>query len=199
MNGTRLLAGSALLLCACRAPSGRASPEDCAPATSVLPSGTSAEGLAGKYRLRLIATSGAKAGTTVEGPLALRPQSEELRYRVRPGGTADTSVQSPLFGTVDLDLDAVDAVSVGSTTSSDPLQPGVLVIEQHRRDGETPTAEITMRLGSEANRRDRQRFDGGYTVLRVRETDPERLKGSWTSGVATERSAGYFCAVRMER
>jgi hypothetical protein len=94
-----------------------------------------------------------------------------------------------------LDLATVGAVSVGSTASLDPMEPGVLVIEHPTAEGQAPGVQIIMRLGSEANRRDQQRVDGGYTALRVQQATPDRLAGTWASGVGLKQSAGYFCAV----
>jgi hypothetical protein len=185
-----------LLLSMCRSPSGRANPEECAPVATELPPASSAEGLAGEYRLRLVATSGAKKGAATEGALRLDAQTAALLYRARPGGARDSTVLHPLYGAADIDLAVIDAVSVGNTTSLDPMQPGVLVMERHAPPGQPPLAEITIRLGSDANRRDRQRFDGGYTALQVRQVGPGRLAGSWSSGVTAERAAGYFCATR---
>jgi hypothetical protein len=80
------------------------------------------------------------------------------------------------------------------------MQPGVLVIEHHKVTGQAAAVEITIRLGSEANRQGLQhRVDGGYMALRVREASPKRLAGTWSSGVTMERAAGYFCAVRKDR
>jgi hypothetical protein len=163
-----------------------------------LPASSSAAGLAGEYRLRLVATSGAKKGEATEGTLRLEPQPDALRYRTRPGGARDTTVRHPLYGAADVDLALIDAVSVGNTTSLDPMQPGVLVVERHAAPGQAQLAEIILRLGSEANRRDRHRFDGGYTALRVRQVAPGWLTGSWASGVTRERAAGYFCATRVD-
>ena len=163
--------------------------------TADLPVGSST-GIAGEYRLRLVATSGAKTGAATEGSLRLDPQTDSLRYRSRLGGGRDSTVLHPFYGAADVDLARIDAVSVGSTTSIDPMQPGVLVM-QRRTAGGSPQGDIILRLGSDANRRDRQRFDGGYTALRVREISSARLAGSWASGVKTERSAGYFCATRV--
>jgi hypothetical protein len=195
MRRSRVILGIVVLL-ACRGAAGRASPEKCAPVTADLPLSSTSAGLEGEYQLRLVATSGAKTGTAVEGTLTLQSQPEALRYQTRPGGAPDTTVSHPLYGSTDLDLAAVDAVSVGSTTSTDPMQPGVLVVERYSASRQARPATITIRLGSEANRRDRQRFDGGYTALRVRQVGPGRLAGSWSSGVTAESAAGYFCATR---
>ena len=193
------LPAAILILLACRSSSGGATPEDCAPITTELPPASSASDLAGEYRLRLVATSGAKKGVATDGSLSLEPQSDALRYRSRPGGSRDSTVLHPLYGAADVDLAAVDAVSVGSITSRDPTQPGVLVMERHAKPGRPPATEIVIRLGSEANRSDRQRFDGGYTALRVRHLGPSRLAGSWSSGISGEQAAGYFCATRTGR
>jgi hypothetical protein len=186
-----------LLLSMCRSASGRASPEECAPVATDLPPASSVAGLAGEYRLRLVATSGAKKGAATEGTLRLDRQTDALRYRTRPGGARDSTVLHPLYGAAEVDLASIDAVLVGSTTSLDPMRPGVLVMERHAAPGQPPRSEIIIRLGSDANRRDRQRFDGGYTALRVRQVGPGRLAGSWSSGVTAERAAGYFCATAV--
>lgn len=194
-RGIILISAALLGVSACRAQSGRASPEECAPVTTELPATSSTEGWAGTYRLRLVATSGEKTGATVEGTLNLRPQHDSLRYRVTSLGVSDTTTFSPFYGALHLDLATVGAVSVGSTASLDPMEPGVLVIEHRRAEGQAPGVQIIMRLGSEANRRDQQRVDGGYTALRVHQATPDRLAGTWASGAGLKQSAGYFCAV----
>ena len=197
--GARFVAVSApLFLCACRAQSSGASPQECAPTTAELEVGSSAGDYAGEYQLRLVATSGVKKGSTAEGTLKLQPQGQALRYRTRPGGAIDSSVGHPLYGAVDVDLGAVDAVLVGNTTSLDPMRPGVLVVERHARSGQAPGAQIVLRLGSDANRRDRQRVDGGYTALHVRQLSSDGFTGTWGSGIMRERAAGYFCATRKD-
>jgi hypothetical protein len=187
---------TALLFGACHSRSGEASLEECAPVTTPLPATASVEGLEGTYRLKLVASFGAKKGETVEGMLSLQPHDSTLRYRTRLDGTPDSTTLLPLFGSTDIDLGAVDAVSAGSTASRDPQQPGVLVIERHVPAGRPALAEITIRLGSDANQRGRTRFDGAYTALHVRRVSPTGLEGDWKSGVTVERAAGYFCAVR---
>lgn len=180
----------------CRSSADSPSPQQCAPVSSELPATSSAQELAGEYRLRLVATSGVKTGSAVEGPLKLMDQRPELRHRLLPGGATDSSVIHPAYGATEIELSEVDAVLMGSTTSMDPLQPGVLVVERHERPGQPARAEIVIRLGSEANRRDRQRVDGGYMALRVRQLAPHGFSGTWGSGITGERSGGYFCAVR---
>ena len=148
--------------------------------------------------MRLVATSGPKTGSAATGMLTLQPQTGALRYRVRPGGAPDSSVVHPLYGSTDVDLAAVDAVLVGSTTSRDSTRPGVLVVERHARPGQPPLADIVLRLGSDANQRDRQRVDGGYTALRIRQLSPAGFSGTWASGIKSEQSGGYFCAERKD-
>ena len=119
----------------CRAQSDPPAPQECAPPTSELSANSSADGISGEYQLRLVATSGTKAGATADGTLKLHPQSGNFRYRPRPSGATDSSVVHPLYGSAELDLSAVDAVLVGSTTSVDPAMPGVLVIQRRGRPG----------------------------------------------------------------
>ena len=100
----------------------------------------------------------------------------------------------PFYGAADIDVTEVGALPLGTTTSNDPLQPGVLVIQNSPDD--TTARSLVMRLGSEINRRNAVPFDGGYTVLRVRLVRPDSFLGSWASGTVTEVAAGFFCAVR---
>jgi hypothetical protein len=194
-SGILGLLGATSLFGACHSRSDEASPEECTPVTAPLPATATTEGREGTYRLKLVATSGTKQGAVAEGTLWLQEQDSSLWYRTRLDGRLDSTTAHPLFGTAEIDLNSLDAVLVGSTMSRDPLQPGVLVIERRAASGKPPVS-ITMRLGSEANRQDQQRFDGGYTALRVQHVGPGRLAGSWSSGVTGERAAGYFCATR---
>lgn len=154
---------------------------------TALPPG-SAERLDGNYRLELVATKGPKAGESAEGTLRIRLYERALRA-VTVNGIRDTAASYVLYGGVDVDLDRVGAVRPGDPSTEDPMRPGVLVIERK--------GTVVLRLGSEANRRDRARFDGGYTALRVRELDGDRFRGTWASGIHTQRSAGYFCAQKI--
>jgi hypothetical protein len=110
----------------------------------------------------------------------------------------DTTVVYAAFGTTDVDLPAVGAVKVGSTTSRDPTRPGVVVLERRTTTEAGPATQITLRLGSEANRREVTRFDGGYTALYVREISGDRFAGEWASGVGRTQTRGHFCATRVE-
>ena len=100
-------------------------------------------------------------------------------------GTNFVVISSPL-----LDREGVGAVRVGSLSSEDPESPGVLVIESQTGAGPS----ILLRLGSDANRRDLVRFDGGYAVLSVIEITAESFGGTWSSGTQGPDAEGFFCA-----
>jgi hypothetical protein len=124
-------------------------------------------------------------------------QSEELL--TPPLGSADGGTRMPLYGSTDIDLHTILAVEVGELDADDPLAPGVLVLERAvERDGGS-SLEITVRLGSEANRRGVTRFDGGYTALFVRQASTGGFAGNWASGVTGQLSSGHFCASKTDR
>jgi hypothetical protein len=127
-----------------------------------------------------------------EGSLTLFVQGEALRPFAGAAGGPIPGVTSPLFGSTDVNVEGVGAVRVGSLSSQDPESPGVLVIESET--GASPS--ILIRLGSDANRREVVRFDGGYAVLSVVEIASESFSGIWTSGSRGSSSEGFFCATR---
>jgi hypothetical protein len=191
------LGTAAVLLLGCHHGSARSGPEPCVrvaePDTAAVP----AASLAGEYRLELAPDSGSRA--PVEGILRLQAADASLPPRTGPYGIPDTSHRYPLVGTAELDLAAVGAVAPGGTTSTDPAAPGVLVIERvgESPHGERPHAErILLRLGASANQVEPVRFDGGYTVLRVRRIDRAGFRGEWESGAPLPQAHGHFCAVR---
>ncbi len=167
----------------------RSAGSECRPLPDGPPAATSTAGLAGEYRLTLVATRGPRAGRMAAGRLWLAPQDTALQLLFRLNGSVDSTARMPLIGGTDLDLDAVGAVRLGALDSRDPRQPGISVLE-------TPGA-IVLRLGAEANRRDVVRFDGGYMALYVRATDGAGFAGAWASGVTGPEAEGYFCAVRV--
>ncbi|MGH7508052.1 MAG: hypothetical protein ACREMZ_01100 [Gemmatimonadales bacterium] len=183
----------------CRAHAGRSEPGECQPVAGRLDPKASADEIAGEYRLTLVNTAGARQGPAVSGRLWLEDYKGELRELIRPDGSQDTSVAYAAFGATDVDLSAVGAVRVGTTMSRDPLQPGVVVLVRRLSRAGNPATEVTLRLGSEANRRDLVRFDGGYTALYVREISGERLAGDWSSGAGMEQAQGHFCATRVKQ
>jgi hypothetical protein len=178
----------AVLLPACAgANAGQADPQACAPVEAPA-SGVTATNLAGVYTLRLIATSGVKQGAAADGGLELVAQDSGYRTLERADGSVDTTFSFPLYGTAAVDFAAVGATVPGDPGSSDPLSPGILVIEGQGR--------ITLRVGSEANRRGVRRFDGSYTALQVQQITDRGFAGAWRSGVGLEESGGHFCAFK---
>ena len=167
-----------------------------APAPTCIPPGeplagdASLEGRAGEYRLTMVEEVGGSPSRTAEGSLTLLPQMEALRQFAGSAGGSIPGVTSPLFGSTDVNLESVGAVRVGSLSSEDPESPGVLVIESETG----ANSSILLRLGSDANRRDLVRFDGGYAVLTVVEVTAESFSGTWSSGARGPDSEGFFCA-----
>jgi hypothetical protein len=189
-TGFLFLGGLALVhAVACHSRRSESDPIQCTPPSDSARLQVPAEQLAGAYRVKLVATSGPKAGQSTEGELSLQPNDSVLRA-VMIAGIRDTAASYVLYGTASLDLEAVGAARPGNLESTDPRQPGVLVVE--RKGG------ITLRLGSEANKRDVVRYDGAYTALRATEASPDRFGGTWASGLGGQRSEGYFCASRKD-
>ena len=170
---------------ACRARPAEAGPQACSPSESSLAPDASVEGLAGQYRLQLVASSGPNAGSVAAGELRLLP----YKSASRPGATY------PFYGAAEVSLEKVGAVA-GDPASLDPGAPGVLVM-RIAPQSDTAATRLMLRLGAEANRPGVVRFDGGYTVLRVREIEDDGFAGDWESGAPLPRARGHFCAVRM--
>jgi hypothetical protein len=191
--GIGCVAAGALLVAACGANRADTAAPECTTMEPNLTAGTRAETLAGDYRLVMVATGGAQSSHAVTGELRLVPHDAEARYMRRPDGSPEPGLQLPLYGSADIALDRVGAVKLGDLGSTDPMRPGVVVLEQRvPQDGSAP--DITLRLGSLANQRDVTRFDGGYTALRVRWVVNGRFGGTWESGVRGPEARGYFCA-----
>lgn len=191
----------------------------CEPAADSLGTDATLSERAGRYRLILVADSGATvsdeadssasnagdvAGIVVSGLLTLRhhdqqdqqgQQGQQPRDPASPDDPTTPNPTTPLYGFTDIDPALVGAHRVGDPGSKDPLAPGVLVIER----AEYGRRVITLRLGSLANRSDLVRYDGAYTVLRVREINKGGFAGSWRSGGGLDLSVatGYFCATQV--
>lgn len=196
MKRLRMIAVLPLVL-ACR--SGRAGDppgaDGCGPPSGQLAPAAAAEALAGEYRLRLVATSGPRRGASTNGRVRLRPADDSLRSPAPVLGIRDSLTVLPLRGAAELEPDAIGATVPGDPGSDDPRAPGVLVIERHSgRPGEP--ASIILRVGSDANRRDAVRFDGGFLALTVRRIDSAAFAGTWASGSGGRNVEGYFCAER---
>jgi hypothetical protein len=168
----------------------RPSPPACLPAVGSLEADASLEGRTGEYLLTMVEKSDTIQPRSEEGSLTLLPQSEDLRQFRGSAGASIPGVDSPLYGSTDIRVEGVGAVRVGDLSSLDTAAPGVLVIES--RTGVGPT--ILLRFGSDANRRELVRFDGGFTVLSVDEITDEAFLGTWSSGTRGPASGGFFCA-----
>ncbi len=168
----------------------------CEAAEGDLPMDATAETWAGQYRLVMVATAGDSAGRSTAGSMQLSVQSEELQ--IPPMGSADDGTRMLMYGSTEVDLKRILAVEVGVLDSDDPLAPGVLVLERPVELDGGSSMEITVRLGSEANRRGVTRFDGGYTALFVRQASPGGFAGNWASGVTGQLSSGHFCASKTD-
>ena len=199
--GTLVGASALTAVVACHAP--RPAPAtvseatvECEPPRGSLPATATADGLAGAFPLHNIATTGPTTGQWVEGALSLAPIADLAERSVVVMGTRDPTSAYALTGTADLDPASLGAASTGALSSSDPAAPGVLVIERHPGNPGAGT-EIILRLGAEANRRERLRYDGGYFALLVRGIGPRGFTGTWSSGSGTSSATGYFCAERV--
>ena len=171
---------------------GGAPAPECARPEGALATDGSLEGRVGDYRLTMVEEVDGTPTRRVQGSLVLLTQVESFRQFEGSAGGSIPGVTSPLFGSTDVNVEAVGAVRVGSLSSQDPASPGVLVIESET--GTSPS--ILLRLGSDANRRDVVRFDGGYAVLTVVEITAESFSGTWSSGARGPGSEGFFCATQ---
>ncbi|MCG8469096.1 MAG: hypothetical protein MJB57_12975 [Gemmatimonadetes bacterium] len=137
--------------------------------------------LVGEYHLHMTSDAGQSRAV---GSLAL--------WRAAEGSetTRDPLAGDPplLAGRADIDAGAVGAIVPGSLTGSEGGPPGVGLYP-----GETAAF---VRLGSEANRGDRARFDGAHTTLRIASVAPDRFGGTWSSASGATTMSGMFCAVR---
>jgi hypothetical protein len=175
------------------APAADAASAACAPASGPLAADVSAVALSGAYRLDLVASRGARAGDSSSADLELVAAADSFQTPPPVAGWRDTTTRLPLIGWTSLQPDAVGATDTGPLDAHDPSAPGVLVIERRTRKADAPR-EILLRLGAEANRRDRVRFDGGYFVLTVLRVDEQGFAGTWASAAGVSGAGGHFCA-----
>jgi hypothetical protein len=168
----------------------------CVPPTGTLPPSATAAGLAGEYQLHITATAGPHPGEWLRGGLRLIAIEDPAAREIVVLGVRDSTSQNVLTGSTDLDPTRLGAVSTGELGSTAADAPGVLVIERHPT-GPGAAADIMLRLGADANRRGRVRYDGGYFALTVRGIGPRGFTGTWASGTSGPSAAGYFCAERL--
>lgn len=182
---------------AAQVPAGPTSISACTARDGALPAEATLVRGAGRYHLTLVTVRDG-AERSVMGTLELADNEPSLRRLPATGNApADNTVLLPLHGWAAIDLAAVDALEIGDIGSRDPLQPGVLVLEQRPAAG-APVA-ITLRFGSLANRRHGpQAIDGGYMALHVAHVAAwGSFAGTWSSGVHARRASGHFCATRL--
>lgn len=177
----------ALLLAGCAVRAGSGEKFDCAPVAGGARGPTSSSQLAGRYELTMVATSGPLGQRRARGFLSLAAPERTLAERA-----AANAVPVVLAGTAQLSVDSLGAPNTGDLASTDPMRPGVLVLE---RGG--PSPRYLLRLGSESNRQDQQPFEAAYLVLEVAAADSLGFYGTWRSGVAATTAQGYFCARRF--
>jgi hypothetical protein len=175
------------------APAADAPSAPCTPASGPLAADATAGSLGGAYQLELVASRGARAGDSTSAELELVPAADSLQTPPPMGTLRDTTTRLPLIGWTSLQPDAIGATDTGPLDGHEATAPGVLVIERRTRRPDAPR-EILLRLGAEANRRDRVRFDGGYFVLTVQRIDAQGFAGTWASAAGPSTAGGHFCA-----
>ena len=179
--------GALLLLSACGPRPAAADPQSCGPTAASLAPGATAGALEGRYRVRLVATSGPRSSGAADGMLVLtRTDTADPQPRHR----------HVLVGHGDLRVEDVGgpALDVGST---DGARPGVVGFDLPPLPDST-APRVLLRLGALANRQDVARIEGPYAVLRVREIREDGFAGDWTGGAPLPTAEGYFCAWRSE-
>ena len=148
-------------------------------------SSSGATGLAGAHVLFMV--SDAADSKVARGGLDLHaPEGQSSGFGLAPA----------LIGATEIDASEVGAAVPGSAASVNPFAPGV-GLYVFAEDAERPDdLTVVIRLGEEANRRDRQRFDGAHTTLLLESIGADRFGGTWTSADGARRASGLFCAVR---
>lgn len=189
-----VLAGLLLAACASRGAGAPADPlPQCGPDIAPGIDEEAVTKLAREWNARFHAVSGPRAGASADARMSLEAAKGDLRRILSPTGLGPADVVLPYFGSLDLDVAALGGVSAGDPASVDSMMPGVLVIQRNAPGSSTPRS-ITIRVGSEANDRHVQRFEGAYFALRVTHVSAHLLAGAWASGIRLERASGYFCA-----
>ena len=198
--GRRLICVVSLAGLACGGYRANSLTEAClSPGDRQLPAGARSDALAGTYELILVASEGPQAGRATTGLLRLNRTDAAHRVVPTPSGSPTPNAVMPLYGITNVALEEVGAIRMGDTELADPAMPGVAVLERHvLANDDTTSTEITLRLGSEANRRDVTRFDSGFTALYIAAIDATRIIGTWASGVSGIQARGHFCADRSD-
>jgi hypothetical protein len=169
----------------------------CKAAAGTLAADARAEGLAGDYKLTLVATTGPRSGSSVSGRMRLVRYGANNPRATPRAGEPGANARYPIYGSADIPLDAVGAIAFGSIESMDAAAPGVLGIQWSSGPPSAPTPEITLRFGADANRADLLPFDGSHMALFVRALTSTGFAGRWTSSDGARETTGYFCAERV--
>ncbi len=151
----------------------------------------------GSYEVIFVANHGSKAGQNTTGKLVLRTSSpDDVSPRTREA--VAESKPHRLYGFIEFDFAEIGAPILGDTVapapnSTDPVYPGVLVIEDKKA--------VTLWVATLLNLRDDLRTgvlptDGSGIVLYVGCLTPKEFSGTWgPAGIVTD-GGGYFCARR---
>jgi hypothetical protein len=160
-----------------------------------LGSGVQVEALAGTYTFTMAASVGRSAGRGVTGVLLLIAHTDSLRYLTTPDGPNDRLLE-PLYGALEIDITAVNAVAPGSLDVVDPMRPGIAVVETRLWRTSARTTDVVFYAGSDGNRREVMSLDGPYLYIRPTRFAAGWVAGEWRSGESHVISAGTFCAIR---
>ncbi|HEX6050935.1 MAG TPA: hypothetical protein VFZ21_16765 [Gemmatimonadaceae bacterium] len=160
-------------------------------------------GMAGRYRLVFVATSGPLAGSIASGRLELwRPDTSSHFQYIAPGVVNADRAMELFHGVTDVPLERVGALRDGDPRSRDPFHPGVLVKEFYTGTKSLATGQeervkhIRLTIGSVANRRDIISLDSLPPELEARRLDAVGFAGVWQSSRAGVATGGHFCAFR---
>ena len=175
----------------------------CGAATESLPLSATSAGMAGRYRLVFVATSGPLAGSVAWGRLELwRPDTSSHFQYIAPGVVDVDRAMEGFHGVTDVPLERVGALRDGDPRSRDPFHPGVLVKEFSTEVRNPATGQeewvkhIRLTIGSVANRRDVVSLDSLPPELETRRLDGGGFAGVWQSSRAGVATGGHFCAFR---
>ena len=166
--------------------------DTCGAVSTALGRNAPVESLGGSFAIRLVATSGARAGRWVDGDLV-------LRQRQTGSASGASRSQMPFAGTASIQLEEVGAIRLGNPASADPAMPGVGAYVT--RDSSGGVTSLLLRVGSNMNAGGPPAFDAAFTVLYVRRVSSGGIWGNWRSssgtGIGTTQSEGNFCALRL--
>jgi len=178
----------------------------CRPTKTALSLEENLDGMAGRYRLTLVAAFGPRQGKSTPGTLELwrsdtSDRSPDPRYRsLRP---TNSNEYMPFVGSASLDFKSVGAAvrSTGGSdpSSRDPMYPGMMVTDDRGFDSDTQRRfrEVTIHVSD--NRRDNVVVTSilPSTRLLVGRIGEEGLSGTWGSGSFDDTAGGYWCAYRV--